>query len=506
MATPVRDSYSATSGQNIHGGRIGPGAASSITLTDITQPVLQRVGTSKTVNVQVAYTGSPTAIQVRAVDYDSGAPITAWTSTTGTPTGGTASVPLVIPQGKNYRLQSRDSVNTALTSNGTMRFGVGIINLNCGQSNAYNSYNTADKYPTTDAKSTFEWDKANGIFRRSGHIPVPDTFPKNSLYPTNYTSYVTPNSANKGDGPIFWGNIVSDALGVPVLNVLLAVSGSSIDQWMPPTPPATNCWTNVVNALAAIGGDAEHVTWHQGEQNALGMTKATYAGKLATLHANFMSAVGRTSSNFKMGIMAVGVGPYNGSTPGQFGNIRAAHVEYGNSTAGAYLMSTAHDGYTGSSDTVHLEKTSLSKIWRRAGKTTAYQYGVGTSGAGPRITGATRSGTTVTVAIAHSGGSSLQDGAGGTGGALTGFQFFDAGAAGAEIAYTSAIVGNTIVLTLASAPVGALTMSFAMQDAPHGTPTSQGFTPASCVYDNATYLNSGTLGCPLQPCAAITVS
>lgn len=480
----------------------GGNAATDLTLTDVSQPVLQRVGTSRTVNVAFAYTGTPDAVQARAVDYDLGTAITGWTSTASAPTGGTGTIALSIPQGKNYRLQIRDSVDTALIRSGTTRFGVGMINLFTGQSNAVGSTNTADKYPVTDNKTLFEY--ASSTFRRPGHIPIPDTFPRNSLYPSNYTSYVTTHVSNKGDGPIFWGNLVSDALGIPVLNVIVVAGGTAIDQWL----PGGSCWTLVTTAMTAVGGECEHMTYYQGEQDAAAMSTATYKSKLASLHTAVLSLVGRTASNFKLGIMSLATGPYNGSTAGEFGNIRAAQVDFANNTDGVYLLSCAHDGFTNQAfDMVHQEKTTLSKIWRRSAKSTAHQYGIGNSGAGPRITGATRSGTTVTVAIAHTGGSALQDGAGGTGTALTGFQFFDAGAAGAEIAVSaSAISGNTVVLTLASAPAGALTMSYAMADAPHGTPTAQGVVLASCVYDNATYLNSGTLGCPLQPLAAITVT
>lgn len=477
-------------------------AGTGVTINDVSDYTLyQRVGTSKTVNLSGTCTGSPSRIEWRKVDWLTGLPTSDWaTLIDSPPESWTADVEY--PESSVWeRVEIRDAVDTALTHSTINRMGVGAYIALIGQSNTVGFRSANGSLYPNGSRSAIEYKSSLGKIRIG---KIADGFPPNTPYSTHAT---LTQAAGTGDGYIYLANQLTANLGVLVCLVEVAVIGSSIELWM----TGGSAWNGLVTAMTALGGDAEMAFMLQGESDAAGMTYGTRLTKLGTLHGQLKTLFGRTDANFKFFIATLGSGSFGGSTEGQFGKIRAADAHYANNTAGAYLATCGHDAYT--SDGVHWVHQSASLLGRRTAKSISAAYGVGTTGAGPKITSASRSGTAVTVSIAHTGGTTLQDCAGGTGTGATGFQFFDAGAGGAEIGYTSSgLSGNTLVLTLASTPVGALTMSYAMMNNPHNATTpdaNYSKNPpvlASIICDNATYLNSGTVGCPLQPCAAITIT
>lgn len=499
MPQAVGITYSVASGLTIYAGRNQFSAGTGVNLSELSADlrVFQRVGTSKQVTVSGTCTGSPSLIQARVIDSVTAAPAMDWTTIATDPADDAFSGALTVPQGGWYKLQVRDGVNTALTDEGANRFGVGIVIGMIGQSNMYNRTSTASKSPLGD-KRAVQFNRSSA-FARIGNINDAQAANLESDQAGYSTPSITLQTDSRGDGFVYLANLVSQGLGVPVCLIERGVSGSAIASWM---SGQTN-WTAFASAVAAAGGDMEAVAWHQGESDANAMSAATMKLRLADLHGQLHTLTGRDSSTFHFGIIGLGIGSFGGSSEGEFGNMRAAHVQYAAENAGAYLSTSAHDTYT--SDGVHLQGLSFSKVGRRDAKSLLARLGVGSSGAGPKITSAARASSLVTVAVTHSGGTSLSDGGGGSGAALTGFQFFDAGAAGAEIAVTaSSISGNSILLTLASEPVGSLTMSYAMMNNPHGASATTAPTLASIVYDNATYHGSA-IGCPMQPLAAIAV-
>jgi hypothetical protein len=502
MASPVNDSYSCVKSATILAGRSN--SAISITGTDVTnQRVYQRVGTSKTITFTGTYTGAPLAIQVRLIDATTAIGQTEWVDIQSNPTGGVFSGNLNVPQGGWYKLQYRCSVNTNVTWTGTNKFGVGVIIAEIGQSNMANRPTTPYKYPLGDPKA-IEYITSSSIYRRVGNVN--DSFPPNTLFGAGgYSSYTS--VGNNGDGHVFIANLISEGLGLPVLVVNAAIGGTSITTWQ----ATGTSWTNNGSGakrfkefIQDIGGDFEMCLWHQGEEDAATMSANTYKSYLANVHANCKTLNGRNDSNFKFGVISLGPGSRNGSVEGDFGKIRVATQEYAEQTSGAFLAACAYDAAT--SDAVHITGESFYRIDRRVAKSALYQYGIGTSGAGPKIDPAntTRIGNVITVPVIHSGGTSLMDGNGSTAGtSITTFQVKDNGTI---LSYTSAISGNNIILTLASTPSGTVTLSNAYMNVPSGTGTGPiTFTPSGTVYDNSLYYNS-TIGCSLQPCAAFTVS
>lgn len=473
-------------------------AATAVTLADITQnmTVFQRVGTSKSITISGTYTGSPDAIQARVVDASTGAAMVDWATIAAAPTGGVFAGAIAVPQGAWYKLQVRDSVNTAITAAGTNKFGVGMVVGMIGQSNMVALGNAYSVFPLSDPRVV---EFKPSAYHRIGQI--------NDAYPPSTVSGGYPDFTSDGtraDGITFIGNLIAKHIGIPVAFIERAIGGTRLDEyWL--TGQAG--WTAFAAAVTAAGGDMEMCLWYQGESSAHYRSTAQMVSELGALQSQLHTLTGRTSANFKFGVMSLGPGSYDSSLEGEFGNMRSAQVQFATGTAGAFLLGAVHDTSTGG-DVVHLTSAEISRISKRVAKTVLFQCGYGTSGAGPRITGASRSGTSVTINIAHSGGTALTDGAGGAGGSLSGFEFKDAGAGGAAIAYSGATIsGNTVALTLASAPVGALSMSYAMMNVPHGTLSA--VVAASVVYDNAIYdtgLTNSTIGCPLQPVAAFNVS
>lgn len=502
MATPVGDSYSVASGQAINAGWF-PTAATALSVTDyadLTHFQRDQTGLGKAINIGYTCAGNPTRIDWRAVDYYTGAPITSWATLVNYPAA-SGTVPVFMPASRWARIQLRDSVNTALTATTTSRMSVGVKWLMIGQSNMFNRVASGSLSPTGDPQAIC-YTRTPAV-KRVGNLN--DSIAANSTTSAaGYGTGLTLQTDVRGDGFVYFANLLSQGLGMTVMIIERAVGGSDIDDWMDNV--SNNHWDALVTAVSAMGGDVEGATWLQGETNANTMTRSTRLARLASLHGQLHSLTGRSTSTFKFAITTIGTGPFSGSSEGEFGVMREADNWYARNTAGAILGTSAHDTATGS-DNVHINAEGHSRVGRREAKSVLAAYGIGSSAAGPRITGATRSGTAVTVSIAHTSGTALADGAGGAGTALTGFRFFDAGAAGAQIAVSStAISGNTLQLVLATEPVGALTMDYAMTNVPHGVATSSNsFVPASCVYDNALY-HASTVGCPLQPCAAFTVS
>lgn len=479
-----------------------PTAGGGVTIADFPDYTFFQRNTatdSQLVTIAGTYEGAPDALEWRLVDWTTGEARTAWQTLVTRPTGGTYSAQVNYPRGGWDKVQVRDSVNTSLTATTTGRMGVGIAGGLWGQSNMNlrpTSYNAA---PTGDKRVLYFTDA--GAKRRIGNIN--DSVAANTVNGSpGYTAGLTVNADANGEGFVFLGNLLAQGMNCPVLLIERAVNGSVIESWL---IGQTN-WTNYAAAIAANGGDIEFALGQIGESNAAGTSIATMKARFATVHAQHLAMTGRTTANFKFMLDGLGIGSYQGSTEGQFGNMRAAVAQYCAENAGAFYSTTGHDVHT--SDGVHYHHTGYNKVGRRDAKSLLAALGVGTSAAGPRCTGAARIGQVITLTIAHAGGNALQDGAGGTGTALTGFQIYDDGAGGAAIAISATAItsATSLALTMATTPVGPLRIAYAMMNCPHSANSVTAPTLASIVHDNATYHNSGTLGCPLRPFAAIPVT
>lgn len=478
----------------------GPTAISIVSLPN--QITMQRRGTSRPVPVGFNVTGpAGTSVEARIVDL-AGNAVVDWTvvGSSGTDGNGNGAGSLLAPQGGWYKLQVRVAGSQTLVAADTSKFGVGAIWLLYGQSNMVNATANGTKPPIGDTRSTW-FDYGDKTYRRVGVINgtgAPNTISGQPGFPTSPAW-----DGMRAEAPTYFTNMLVAKLGVPVCVVNLAEGGKTIAQLTTGT-----YWDRLATAVANMGGDFEGTLWHQGESEPASQTTAYMVGALGTMHAKLRTLAGRDDSNFRFAIISLGpsnkANSYGANVDYKMGRMRAADVQYANSTPGAFLASCAHDAPTG--DGIHMGAPDFGRIWRRVGMSTVHSYGLGTDGAGPRIASATRSANVITVTVQHTGGTALVDGAGGSGAALKGFEVRDNGVLVA-ISGTAITGANTITLTLVATPAGPVTLEYAMQNAPHATDPNiaTDFIIASVPYDNITYVN-GAEGAPLQPCAAITVT
>lgn len=475
---------------------ISGSAATGILLTDIPSDfkIYQRVGNFKSIAVAGTYLGSPDLILARAVPV--GTPISnnsyAWSVLAVMPTGGIFSGSLIVATGGWYVLQVKDGVNPLINNVGTNKFAVGIIVALLGQSNMVGLATAVDQYPLADQSTRVFKD---GSWKFGGNHDDTLTYPSNTPYSTYGGTYT--NGDEKGDGEVFFANYLRSFTSVPVGVINKAVGGSAISSWQ---PSGGANYSSFISTLNSAGGDCEAVIWYQGEDDALaGTSGASYQTSLGNVLSGIRSHTGRSSVTFKFGVVTLGTTTAYASE-GTFGNIRSAQLSFvsANSSNGVFYAATACDA--GTTDGVHLGAVAQARLGKRYA--TALGNALGNVAHGMRgaiISSATKSTNVVTVNISHDGGTSLQDGTGGSGTSLLGFRVFDGGVP-ATISSTS-ISGNSVILTLSSTPSGVVTMDYAMANAPFTTSISL----FSVVYDN-NIVSGDTLGVPLQPKALFTVT
>lgn len=510
MATPAGDSHQVASGGVIAAGRYYGTPATSLTLTDTVHPRLyQRVGTSKTITVSGASNG--TRIQARACPVGKGLTqdegLYPFINIATNHAGGAFSLPLPVPQGDGWVIQVRDPINKAIGQTGTHAFGVGAFIALIGQSNMENLF-SAYVGAFTGAKGALTY---HAGFARLGNIndsftPIVMSTLDNG-HGSDYvgSGYTSDPGAYMGTYFTVMGNTLVADLGFPIAFLPRTAGGSSITYWVP-----GQTYLNALLAdVDAIGGDFELAVWLQGESNA-GMSAATYQTNLQSLFDACKAHTGRSSSGFHFGVVVVGpaepdAGSWGSawSPEGTMGPIRKGQLDFvaANTSNGAFLAGTDLDGsITVPTERVHIDTPSqrnqaaryVAAIERRfAGATYSIE--------GPKISSALVSGETITVSIQQQGGTLLLDGAGGLGSSLQGFRVFDGGTP--VTISSTAISGNTITLTLASAPLGVVTMDYGMMNLPFGHTVS----PTSVCYDNQTIAGS-SVGLPLQPKPIFTVS
>lgn len=383
-----------------------------------------------------------------------------------------------------------------------------------GQSNMVFLSTANSNYRSTDALVR-RW--ADGGFHALGAYDPAGLVPPGTSYfgaggwgsNTSMVGY-TPqdfHSDHWGDGVVSFVNALAAATKKPLNIYEYAASGMPIETWL--DDGTSNNWKRF--ATAAAGQKLNGTVWYQGESN-LGNAISYYKGNLGTVHIQHVTFSGMAQADFYFGIVLLGPGVnFNSTDPESAARIRQAQLEYIRDTPGAYLIASAadmtlnaaNDPSVGGDNQIHITNAAQLRMPARYAKSLAlWQAGTPVKWPGPKISAANRIGLNVTVTTSGGTGA-LKDGAGGNGSAALGFRFFDGGANGAQIAYTAPSINglNTIQLTLASAPVGSLTMDYGMAQAPFGVPTLL----ASCIYDSDT-VPGDTTGLPLIPCAPIIVT
>ena len=438
------------------------GGASSITLTDLTQAVYQRVSGYANISVVGTYAGSPAAIQARVVQAGTSTEVVTWTTVDASPSGGAFSGSISVPEGGQYNLQVRFSDNAAITDSGAFAWGVGILVLLIGQSQLVNWFDVGTHSSVT------------GAYKQSGSA-YPSTTGTWSEMPT------TGNGANE-----FAAQLIAQ-YSVPVGLLKYAVGGTLLSQWDQTTDTYHR---NAVKAVADCGGAMEVILWAQGEADgSSGTSQSAYTTALTNMIAAFRSEITNASglSNLPVIVSLLGRGSTIG-TDDQAAAIRSAQFAVCGTVADAYVGATTLDlpladsvHYTSAGYVTHAQR--MSQAFKALNGDAAYYRG-------PYIVSAESVDSTHTdVTIAHRGGSDFTPTS-----AINGFEIDD----GSIVVPSAAIRQSATVIRLTHATLaGAATVRYGYGDDGGDTFAA---TISNILVDNT------TLALPLEQAFGVAIA
>lgn len=410
---------------------VANGAGTPVTISNFGSQrgrVFQRAAgqTSKAITFGGSYRGSPAGIEARIVTGDAGATVVVpWTAATA-PTTGTWAATLTVPQGGNYTLEVRHTGQPNTTARTPNHFGVGVVMLYAGQSNAEGQFtnSTAGNYPVSQAYS----------FRVSARMKTGVIYRDTRVASQGILAGIHP-AADK----------VSAALNIPVMAVDVSTGGSGlVGGW---DNPASAFYTQFTSILADVGGDCEALLWYQGEADAAVSTSAaTYSASLQTFVTNARASVGRSAANL----------PFFSGILGRKGSAAATdswgNVRKGTLLALAAITNAHHAGAyydQALTDDLHYTGAAYRNFGHRAARAVLAvlqpgSFPTGVRGAQP--TGATFSGQDITITYTLNGATTLRGLTGATG--LTGFVVRNGGGTAQTISATAIPTANTVVLTI----------------------------------------------------------
>ncbi|MBK6896280.1 MAG: hypothetical protein IPH06_06795 [Alphaproteobacteria bacterium] len=250
-------------------------------------------------------------------------------------------------------------------------------------------------------------------------------------------------------------------------------NGTSIAEWTAPSGTAIARWKEIIGAFMEAGGQLKAIVWDQGEANNGDSVSALKSGWLAVFNdmRAFLAAKGGTGNE---PVIIIPIGRRTDSDH-DYRNLREAQKQLDEENA--WIHRAPEKFPRDLADGIHLTDPAYALHGPHVVRKVLKVLGETISGGvdGPRITNAVRSGTTVTVTIAHDGGTDFTPTTG-----IEGFTVLDGGT---PITITGAVRTNatTITLTLASAPSGVAELYY-------GYRALFGVNPANLVVDNeATY-------------------
>jgi hypothetical protein len=348
-------------------------------------------GSSKQITFSGNYADSPAGIEARIVSGSgAGTEILPWTPCS-IPAAGLWQVILTVPQGKNYVLEVRHSDTPSRFQRSLHHFGVGMILVYTGQSNAANQFvsgQTAFVAPTS--------------FMFDGAIYNPDSGGYQDL---RFQGFLN------GAGVLQVINTLAAALNIPVGVVNGATSGSPLTvgtiNWLNYTNPSSP-YQKFKTGLQAVGGDCEGILWFQGEADAdNNVSRATYETALPTVVTQIRSEVGRNSSDLPFFCWILG--RRLSGEQGTWAAIRGAHSNLIDSMPHTYPIGGAFD--LPMTDALHYNAAGYARLGNRTSQALLNRLlpaSFATGMRGGRITGATFSGNVITVTVDPVTGTALQ--------------------------------------------------------------------------------------------------
>lgn len=375
----------------------GAVVSGTITLTDLTNlRVYQRNGTSASITVTGTYTGTPTAIQARIVQDGTSTEVVTWTTIDAAPSAGTFSGSITVGQGGWYNVQVRFSNDTGVTSNGSNKFGVGIVVLMIGQSNSELMF--------TQGTNT----SPSLVSKHSG-----------SAFPSTVGTWATLGTTAQGAEAL--GSALVAQYGIPVGLLNYAVSGSAMNTW---DGTGDTNYRNAKQGVIDSGGAVEYVSFIHGETDATsGTTQASYEIMLGTMTTNLRADITNRSTKTNLPILLALLG--RGSTMTSDANveaIRAAQLSRVAALSDVYLSMITAD-LDLQSDHIHKTGASFAQQGQRLAECIKFLLGTVSTYRGPSIAGATVVDSTHTdVSIVHQGGTDFTPTSG-----INGFEIDDGG-------------------------------------------------------------------------------
>ena len=392
---------------------VNAASSDTVTLTDIAgNRVFQygEGGTTASVPVAGAYTGSPTSIQARLVLASDSSEVVGWTTIDASPTGSAYSGQLTVPRGGPYRLEVRSEAGNVVT--GTTTFSVGLVVLAYGQSNTEDMFVTQSSAPAASA-NTFYFDRDTDSW---GAVP-------------------------NANGVRQLMNDLVAGLGYPV-GVLNASSPGAISGAF--VPPGGFSYTDKLQAQIPVVEDFGVVITYQGEGDADGVsTKANWKSNWLQAQTELEALIPRATLPMIFSSLSTFGGPQSTITDAEWWDIQEGIRELTSEQADMYFSHSTMDSPR--IDDYHHSAANLQIFGARFAETILKVLGVQATGVAPVILDATKaSGTTTTINITHDGGSDITPTT-----SITGFEVSDDNAT--WIAATGARAdADTITLTHAA--------------------------------------------------------
>lgn len=408
-------------------------AALASTITIAATPIFWPGSTlvsGRIVPVSGTYSGDVQAIDYRVVNATSGALVKDWARTTATISGGNWSAGVFVPMcstatNPKVRVQCRAANETDAKALGGPT-AVGIAVGSYGQSNsAYRGLPTGATSHTV--AHAYSWSADDSSVWQGGDVT---TVRRSQL----------------------WATKLAERCGIPVGVFVFGVGSQSIGNLT--DSGAGSAYFDDMEAAATTANAYGYLSawlWTQGENEAGGagaFNETAYRATFDTLIGKLRGPLSLNSS-VPIGVCAIGHtsgGHINGATFGDsnWSAVRAGHYRLVDKP-GVFFATGLFDATL--ADSLHYTANSYVENGRRVGMSMAVAMGYGgASGRGPLITGASRSGATITLSVNLNGATSLS----GTG--LTHYQVSSDNFVSLLTISSANVSGNQIVLTLSADP------------------------------------------------------
>lgn len=405
------------------------GGAATMAATPIFWPgSIAQAGRS--VPLSGTYSGDVQALDYRVLNDSTGTVVKDWARITGaTIAAGAWSGSVFVPMGSiatnpKVRLQVRAANDTDVrVMSGATTVGIAVGSY--GQSNsAYRGQPTATSHAVAHA---YTWSQDDSSAWNGGGTA---TTRRSQL----------------------WATKIAERSGIPCGVFVFGVGSQSIENLT--NSGAGSAYFDDLEAAATSAnayGYIQSWLWTQGENEAGGtnpFNEASYRSTFDALLGKLRSAIA-ARADAPVGVCVIGHttgGHASGTTFGDanWSAVRAGHVRLADKP-GVFVATGLQDATL--TDALHYIGDAYVENGRRAGMSMAAALGYGgANGRGPLITGATRSGATITLAVDLNGASSIS----GTG--LTNYQVSADDFATQLTISSAAVSGNTIVLTLSADP------------------------------------------------------